>query len=56
MDLDCGVCIYIKYGQVNKAVTIIKGWAVCEEHLGYLDCWSDIHRFRTMIGAAHITH
>lgn len=33
-ELRCGVCIYVEPGLAPKAVTVIEGYAVCDDHLG----------------------
>jgi hypothetical protein len=34
MKLQCVVCLFQK-GKNTKAVTLVKGYAVCQEHLSY---------------------
>lgn len=36
MTLYCARCLYVKEGVANKAVTIIEGYAVCEDCMGYV--------------------
>lgn len=30
----CGVCFYVREGPAPDAVTTIRGYAVCEDHMG----------------------
>jgi hypothetical protein len=32
--LRCALCLYARTGLANRAVTIIRGTAVCEDHMG----------------------
>jgi hypothetical protein len=32
----CAVCLYIRTGVAESAITVIEGYAVCEDHLGYV--------------------
>lgn len=36
MKLCCAVCLYVRKGVANEATTIIEGYAVCDDHLGYV--------------------
>jgi hypothetical protein len=35
-DLLCAICLYTKEDTANRAVTVIRGYAVCDDHLGYV--------------------
>lgn len=34
MKLYCCICLYYREGTANEAVTIIRGCAVCSDHMG----------------------
>lgn len=34
--LVCAVCLYVRDGVASPAITVIEGYAVCEDHLGYV--------------------
>jgi hypothetical protein len=34
--LKCGICLYIRTGVAEDAITVIEGYAVCEDHMGYV--------------------
>lgn len=34
MELYCCICLYIRIGVAEDAITVINGHAVCEDHLG----------------------
>lgn len=36
MSLCCAVCLYAREGQAEEAVTVIEGYAVCDDHLGHV--------------------
>lgn len=35
-DLVCAICLYTKTDTANRAITVIRGYAVCDDHLGYV--------------------
>lgn len=41
--LHCAVCLYVRTGVALMAVTIIEGYAVCEDHMGYVAQGSRFH-------------
>lgn len=36
MTLYCAVCLYVRDGQAEEADTVIEGYAVCDDHMGYV--------------------
>lgn len=32
--LHCAVCLYIREGVAEEAITVMNGYAVCEDHMG----------------------
>lgn len=42
--LSCGVCLYDESGdEADDAITVIEGYAVCENHLGFVAQGSRFH-------------
>ncbi len=46
--LCCVVCLYIEAGQAKDAVTIVGGFAVCDDHLGYPSGSTEVSRWLNM--------
>lgn len=49
MTLYCAVCFYTRTGKAEEAVTVIEGYAVCEDHMGYV---AQGERFAAIMRAA----
>lgn len=45
----CCLCLYVKPGRARPVLTIIRGFAVCELHIGYAAQGTEWH---AMYGAA----
>lgn len=44
--MNCAVCLHVGPNPNRRAVTIIEGYAVCQDHLGYVaqgNRWSAIY-------------
>jgi hypothetical protein len=39
----CVLCLYVRSGEAEEAVTVIEGYAVCEDHLGIMAQGLDWH-------------
>jgi hypothetical protein len=45
--LYCAICLYVRTGVAAEAVTVIEGYAVCDDHMGYVaqgENWASIYR------------
>ena len=45
----CSLCLYVKTGRARPVLTTIRGYAVCELHIGYAAQGTEWH---AMYGAA----
>lgn len=34
--MNCAICLYVSGNPRRKAVTVLEGYAVCADHLGYV--------------------
>lgn len=45
--LVCAVCLYVRTGIAADAVTVVEGYAVCDDHVGYVAQGEQFHSILT---------
>lgn len=51
--LACGVCFFVTSGKVKNAITVVGGWAVCEDHVNYIDVGYTVARIKGISKETH---